>query len=132
MTEGRIKIIDKVNGSASEGALGYAAPPSGSGNGVDGKSKCDLEAGRHVKNDSCGRKKSTYGFSIHTGVDEDGFIHRQQVTPGNVHDSQERDTLILGDESGPVCRCGIQLYRNTRYTRIGGCCRPSAMQRLPE
>jgi IS5 family transposase len=33
------------------------------------------------------------------GVDEDGFIHRQTVTPGNVHDSRERDTLLLGDES---------------------------------
>ena len=43
-------------------------------------------------------KKSTYGYSVHTGVDEDGFIHRQSVTPGNVHDSQERDVLLLGDE----------------------------------
>ncbi|MCK5892827.1 MAG: transposase [Endozoicomonadaceae bacterium] len=39
-----------------------------------------------------------YGFSVHTGVDEDGFIHSQSVTPGNVHDSQERDTLLLGDK----------------------------------
>ena len=43
--------------------------------------------------------KSTYGYSIHTGVDEDGFIHRQTVTPGNAHDSTERDTLLLGDEA---------------------------------
>jgi len=41
---------------------------------------------------------SIYGYSVHTGVDEDGFIHSQSVTPGNVHDSQERDTLLLGDE----------------------------------
>ncbi|MDP0563270.1 MAG: transposase [Candidatus Endonucleobacter sp. (ex Gigantidas childressi)] len=41
-------------------------------------------------------KKSTYGFSVHAGVDEDGFIQRQSVTPGNVHDFQERDTLLLG------------------------------------
>lgn len=34
--------------------------------------------------------KSTYGYSIHTGVDEDGFIHRQTVTPGNTYDSTER------------------------------------------
>lgn len=54
--------------------------------------------GWHVKSDSRGRKKSTYGYSIYTGVDEDGFIHSQSITPGNVHDSQERDNLLLGDE----------------------------------
>ena len=42
------------------------------------------------------------------GVDEDGFIHRQTVTPGNVHDSRERDTLLLGDES--------QLYADAAYS----------------
>ena len=35
-------------------------------------------------------------------------IHRQQVTPGNVHDSQERDALILGDESA--------LYADAAYS----------------
>ena len=29
----------------------------------------------------------------------DGFIHRQTVTPGNAHDSTQRDTLLLGDEA---------------------------------
>ena len=57
---------------------------------------------------SRGNKKSTYGFSVHTGVDEDGFIHRQSVTPGNVHDSQERDTLLLGDETA--------LYADAAYS----------------
>ena len=99
MTQGRINIID---------ATPVEAARSGPGNGVDGKPKRDPEADWHVKNDSRGRKKSTYGFSIHTGVDEDGFIHRQQVTPGNVHDSQERDTLILGDESA--------LYADAAYS----------------
>jgi transposase, IS5 family len=32
-------------------------------------------------------------------VDEDGFIQRQTVTAGNVYDSVERDTLLLGDET---------------------------------
>ena len=89
MTQGRINIID---------ATPVEAAQSGSGNGVDGEPKRDAEAGWHVKNDSRGMKKSTYGYSVHTGVDEDGFIHRQSVTPGNVHDSQERDVLLLGDE----------------------------------
>ena len=112
MSEGRINIIDKVNGAAREGALGYATPieaaQSGSGKGKDGQPTRDPEAGWHVKNDSRGRPKSTYGFSVHTGVDEDGFIHRQSVTPGNVHDSQERDTLLLGDEAA--------LYADAAYS----------------
>jgi IS5 family transposase len=90
MSEGRINIID---------ATPVEAAQSGPGNGVDGGPTKDGEAGWHVKQDSRGNLKSTYGYSVHTGVDEDGFIQRQTVTPGNVHDSQERDTLLLGDES---------------------------------
>ena len=81
MTQGRINIIE--------------ASRSGPGNGADGQPKKDPDAGWHVKNDSRGRKKSTYGFSVHTGVDEDGFIHRQSVTPGNVRGRHVRDTLLL-------------------------------------
>lgn len=99
MTEGRINIID---------ATPVEAAQSGSGNGKSGKPTKDPEAGWHVKKDSRGRQKSTYGYSVHTGVDEDGFIHRQTVTPGNVHDSQERDTLLLGDES--------RLYADPAYS----------------
>jgi IS5 family transposase len=99
MTEGRINIID---------ATPVEAAQSGSGKGKDGQAKRDPEAGWHVKKDSRGRAKSTYGFSVHTGVDEDGFIHRQSVTPGNVHDSQERDTLLLGDEAA--------LYADAAYS----------------
>ena len=89
MSEGRINIID---------ATPVEAAQSGPGKGVDGETNRDAEADWHVKNDSRGRKKSTYGYSIHTGVDEDGFIHRQTVTSGNVHDSQMRDDLLLGNE----------------------------------
>ena len=46
--------------------------------------------------------------SVHAGVDEDGFIHRQTVTPGNVHDSRERDRLLLGDEAA--------LYADAAYS----------------
>ncbi len=99
MTEGRINIID---------ATPVEAAQSGSGKGKDGQATKDPDAGWHVKNDSRGRAKSTYGFSVHTGVDEDGFIHRQSVTPGNVHDSQERDTLLLGDETA--------LYADAAYS----------------
>lgn len=99
MTEGRINIID---------AIPIEAARSGSGKGKDGQATRDPEAGWHVKKDSRGRTKSTYGFSVHTGVDEDGFVHRQSVTPGNVHDSQERDSLLLGDETA--------LYADSAYS----------------
>ena len=52
--------------------------------------------------------KGAYGYSVHAGVDEDGFIHRQTVTPGNVHDSRERDRLLLGDEAA--------LYADAAYS----------------
>ncbi len=99
MSEGRINIID---------ATPIEAAQSGSGNDKDGKPTRDPEAGWHVKNDSRGNKKSTYGFSVPAGVDEEGFIHRQSVTPGNVHDSRERDTLLLGDETA--------LYADAAYS----------------
>lgn len=99
MAEGRISIID---------ATPIEAAQSGPGKSKNGESKKDPEAGWHVKKDSRGRQKSTYGYSVHTGVDEDGFIHSQSVTPGHVHDSQERDTLIRGDETA--------LYADSAYS----------------
>jgi IS5 family transposase len=101
ITHGRINIID---------ATPIEAAQSGPGNGLDGKPKKDSDAGWHVKNDSRGNKKSTFGFSVHSGVDEDGFIHRQSVTAGNVHDSQERETLLLGDE--------VALYADAAYSSL--------------
>lgn len=99
MTEGRINIID---------ATPVEAAQSGPGKGADKKPTRDPEAGWHVKADSRGNMKSTYGYSVHAGVDEDGFIHRQTVTPGNAHDSTERDTLLLGDEAA--------LYADAAYS----------------
>lgn len=90
ITQGRINIID---------ATAIEAAQSGPGKDKNDQPTKDAEGGWHVKADSRGRTKATFGFSVHTGVDEDGFIHRQTVTAGNVHDSQERDTLLLGDET---------------------------------
>ena len=90
LTQGRINIID---------ATPVEAAQSGSGKGKDGQPKRDRQAGWHVKKDSRDTLKSTYGYLVQTGVDEDGFIQRQTVTAGNVHDGQERDTLLLGDET---------------------------------
>jgi len=90
LTQGRINIID---------ATPVEAAQSGSGKGKDGQPKRDRQAGWHVKKDSRDTLKSTYGYLVQTGVDEDGFIQRQTVTAGNVHDSVEGDTLLLGDET---------------------------------
>ena len=112
MTEGRINIID---------ATPIEAAQSGPGKGADKQPTCDPEAGWHVKADSRGNIKSTYGYSIHTGTHEDGFILRQTVTPGNAalsdcstitcratHDSTERDTFLLGDE--------VAIYADAAYS----------------
>jgi transposase, IS5 family len=99
LTQGRITIID---------ATPVEAAQSGSGKGKGGQPKRDRQAGWHVKKDSRGNLKSTYGYSVHTGVDEDGFYQRRTVTAGNVHDSVERDTLLLGDETA--------LYADAAYS----------------
>jgi transposase, IS5 family len=65
LTEGRINIIN---------ATPVEAAQSGLGKGKDGQPKRDRQAGWHVKEDSRGTLKSTYGYSVHTVVDEDGFI----------------------------------------------------------
>ena len=41
-------------------------------------------------------------------MDEDGFIQRQTVMAGNVHDIVERDTLLLSDETA--------LYADAAYS----------------
>jgi len=99
MTQGRINIVD---------ATPIEAAQSGSGNTKSGEAKRDADAGWHVKANSRGIKTSTYGYSVHVGVDEDGFIHRSSVTAGNVHDSVERDRLLLGDEA--------QFYGDAAYS----------------
>jgi transposase, IS5 family len=99
MTEGRISIVD---------ATPIEAAQSGHGKGKDGTPTKDADAGWHVKEDARGNLKSTYGYSVHTAVDEDGFIMRQEVTAGNVHDSQMLEHLLLGTES--------QLYADAAYS----------------
>jgi transposase, IS5 family len=73
MTEGRISIVD---------ATPIEAAQSGNAKDKDGQPTKDADAGWHVKEDARGNMKSTYGYSVHTNVDEDGFIIRQEVTAG--------------------------------------------------
>ena len=99
ITEGRTNIIDTNPVEAAQ---------SGYGKGDNDDPTRDKDAGWYVKADSRGNIKSTYGYSVHTGVEEDGFIHRQTVIPGNAHDITERDTLLLGDEAA--------LYADAAYS----------------
>jgi transposase, IS5 family len=69
-TEERINII---------GTTPIEAAHSGSGKGKDGQPKRDRLVGWHVKKDSRGELKSTYGYSVHIGFDEDDFIQRQII-----------------------------------------------------
>ena len=98
MVEGRINIVD---------ATPVEAHQSRSGKKKDGTAKRDPEGGWHVKQDSRGNKKSTYGYSVHVGVDKGGFVHSQTVTSGNAHDSMEIENLILGNE--------VALYADKGY-----------------
>ena len=105
MTEGRINIIDATPIEAAQSGPGNSKSKA---KGKKGQPTKDPEAAWHVKNNSRGIRTSTYGYSVHTGVDEDGFVHRQIVTPGNVHDSACRDILLLGDEAA--------LYADAAYS----------------
>jgi IS5 family transposase len=58
----------------------------------------DAQAAYNVKTASDGQKKTTYGFKVHMNVDEDGFIKAQELTAGNVHDSQVFESLLTGNE----------------------------------
>ncbi|MDP0589154.1 MAG: hypothetical protein QS748_08150 [Candidatus Endonucleobacter bathymodioli] len=79
MNEGLITIID---------ASPIQEVKSGSENNKDGKLTKGPKASWHVKNANSGNKKAIYGFSVHTGVDEYGFIHSQRSTSDNVTDSK--------------------------------------------
>ena len=63
-----------------------------------GENTQDPEAAYNVKTASDGKQKTTYGFKMHMNVDEDGLILSQQLTPGNVHDSQVFEDLFTGHE----------------------------------
>ena len=53
-------------------------------------------------------------------------INRQTVTVGNVHDSDERDTLFLGDETALLRGCGLQFERDARQVGTFWHCRSGA------
>ena len=63
--------------------------------GKDGNNTQDPEAGYNVKVAADGKRKTTYGFKMRANTDEHGFVKKMTYTPGNVHDSQEMDKLLV-------------------------------------
>jgi IS5 family transposase len=100
---GEISMVDKVNGEARDGALGYASVIQAQRNRPNkdkhGNSTQDPEDDYNVKRGSDGKRKTTYGFKAHINVDEDGFIKATAFTAGNIHDSNHFTVLLSGDES---------------------------------
>lgn len=72
----------------------------------------DTEADYNVKADSTGKLKTTYGFKMHINVDEDGFVKKVQTTPGNVHDSQMLNNLLIGNESAVYADSAYQSQKH--------------------
>jgi IS5 family transposase len=98
--EGQVSIID---------ATVVEAHQSRPHQREDGSTTQDPDAGWHVKGEE-GKKKYTYGYSIHVNCDEDGFILKQDTTAGSVHDSQRREALMTGHES--------ELYADSAYASV--------------
>ncbi len=65
LTQELIKIID---------AIPIEATQSGLGEGNDDQPKRDIQADQHVNKDSRLNFKFTYGYSVHTRVDENSFF----------------------------------------------------------
>ena len=59
--------------------------------------------------------KTTFGYKGHIGMDQrSGIIYRARFRMASVHDSQERDKLIAGDEQAIF---GDKGYANTAFKR---------------
>lgn len=87
--------------------------------GRDGNNTQDKEAAYNVKIAADGKRKTTYGFKMHTNTDEDGFVKKMTYTKGSVHDSQEFDALLnisnLKDSSTDRLRVGGEVYADSAY-----------------
>ena len=75
--------------------------------GAKGENTQDPEAAYNVKQASDGKRTTTYGYKVHANVDEDGLIKQVALTPGNVHDSTEFESLLTGDE--------VEVYADSAY-----------------
>ena len=64
-----------------------------------------------------GKRVTTYGFKMHSNVDEDGFVKKMTFTPGDVHDSKELNKLVKtykGKNQSATKDCG-EVYVDGAY-----------------
>ena len=84
LAEGRVSIIDATVVEAAQSRISTADP----------------EAGSNVKVNAKGKKRATWGWQAFVNADEDGFIRRTAVSPGNEAEVDSLfDGLVVGDET---------------------------------
>ena len=82
LAEGRIAIVDATVVEAAQSRISTADP----------------EAGRSVKVSAKGRMQAVWGWQGFVNVDEDGFIHAVDVSPGNRAEVDSLEGLMTGGE----------------------------------
>jgi len=91
LAEGRIAIVDATVVEAAQSRLKTRDP----------------EAGSRVKVNVKGKMQAVWGFQAFVNADEDGFIRRVAVTPGNHAEVNSLAGLVVGDEA--------ELYADAAY-----------------
>ena len=83
LAEGRVAIVDATVMEAAQSGVTHADP----------------EAGSWVKVDAKGRKRAVWGYQAFVNADEDGFVRRIAVSPGNRAEVDSLEALVVGDEA---------------------------------
>ncbi len=83
LAEGRIAVVDATVVEAAQSGLRTGDP----------------EAGSHVKVNAKGRRQAVWGWQAFVNADEDGFIRRVAVSPGNHAEVDSLAALVVGDET---------------------------------
>jgi IS5 family transposase len=91
LAEGRIAIVDATVVEAARSNLKTNDP----------------EAGSAVKVTVKGRLQAVWGWQAFVNADEDGFVRRTAVSPGNRAEVDSLGTLVVGDETA--------LYADSAY-----------------
>ena len=83
LAEGRIAIVDATAVEAAQSGIKHADP----------------EAGARVKLDAKGRVRAVWGYQAFVNADEDGFVRRIAISPGNRAEVDSLEDLVVGDET---------------------------------
>lgn len=83
LAEGRVAIVDATVVEAAQ----------------SGYDRRDPEAGSAVKLTVKGRRRAVWGWQAFVNADEDGFVRRVAVSPGNRAEVDSLEDLVVGDEA---------------------------------